>query len=167
MFSLLALGSRARKKNKLYTLMTSPCSDNAILNKFDSILRKGITEILNVDLDDIQWSQANLPVSAGALGSGVQLRWHLPTSWLLPHQHCYSRIPSFHQHSPTFQMAIQTMHDLLDHPIMCHGTTSRITTYAEGVGSASRGSPACKYMYPTDDRLEQGTHSCSIIQACR
>ena len=36
----------------------------------------------------------------------------------------------------------------------------------KGVGSSSRGSPACRYMYPTDHRLGQGTHSCSIIPAC-
>ena len=50
--------------------------------------------------------------------------------------------------------------------MMCHGTTCRITTYTEGVGSPSRGSPACRYMYPTDHRLRQGKHSCSIIPAC-
>ena len=48
-----------------YILRTSPCSGNHLLEKFDMVLREGLTKILNIDLDDIQWSQANLPVNAG------------------------------------------------------------------------------------------------------
>ena len=59
----------------LYILRTSPSSGNHLLEKFDMVLREGLTQILNIDLDDTQWSQANLPVNAGGLGirSAVKL----------------------------------------------------------------------------------------------
>ena len=31
------------------------------------VLLEGLTKILNINLDDVQWSQANLPVNAGGL----------------------------------------------------------------------------------------------------
>ena len=52
----------------LYILRTSPCSGNHLLKKFDMALREVLTKILNIDLDDIQWTQANLPVNASGLG---------------------------------------------------------------------------------------------------
>ena len=59
----------------LYILRTSPCSGNHLCEKFDMSLREGLTKILNIDLDDVQWSQANLPVNADGLGisSAVKL----------------------------------------------------------------------------------------------
>jgi len=38
------------------------------LTQFDSILRNGLSTILNVNLSDTQWLQASLPVSNGGLG---------------------------------------------------------------------------------------------------
>jgi len=35
---------------------------------FNSLLRKGIGTICNLDLTDIQWLQASLPVTYGGLG---------------------------------------------------------------------------------------------------
>ena len=35
---------------------------------FDSLLRKGMDPICNIDLTDIQWLQASLPVKDGGLG---------------------------------------------------------------------------------------------------
>ena len=32
------------------------------------VFRKGLTKIFNIDLDDVEWSQANLPMNAGDLG---------------------------------------------------------------------------------------------------
>ena len=51
----------------LYTLRTSDCCDNVLLTQFDSILRNGLSTILNVNLSDTQWLQASLPVSNGGL----------------------------------------------------------------------------------------------------
>ena len=52
----------------LYTLRTSECSGNPLLEEFDKCLRDGLTRILNVDLSDDQWLQASLPVRNGGLG---------------------------------------------------------------------------------------------------
>ena len=38
----------------LYILRTWPCSGNQLLEKFDMVLREGLTKILNIDLDDVQ-----------------------------------------------------------------------------------------------------------------
>ena len=55
----------------LYILRTSPCSGNHLLEKFDAVLKQGLTKKFNIDLDDVKRSQANLPVSSIGLGPGV------------------------------------------------------------------------------------------------
>ena len=52
----------------MYFLRTSDFSDNHLLLTFDNILRSGLSSILNVELNDIQWLQASLPVRHGGLG---------------------------------------------------------------------------------------------------
>lgn len=52
----------------LYTLRTSPCSGNPLLDEFDKILKCGLSTILNIDISDQQWQQASLPVHKGGLG---------------------------------------------------------------------------------------------------
>ena len=52
----------------LHTLRCSPCLNHPRLAMFDSLLRKGIGTICNLDLTDIQWLQASLPVTDGGLG---------------------------------------------------------------------------------------------------
>ena len=52
----------------LYVLRTAPCSGNPLLEKFDTMLRDGLSSILNVHLTDDQWVQASLPVHDGGLG---------------------------------------------------------------------------------------------------
>jgi len=52
----------------LYLLRTSECADNPLLSQFDNTLRAGLTRILNVDLNDDQWTQASQPVGDGGLG---------------------------------------------------------------------------------------------------
>ena len=49
----------------LYILRTSPCAGNLLLSTFDNVLRSGLLKILNVDLNDSQWTQATLPVHMG------------------------------------------------------------------------------------------------------
>ena len=46
----------------LYTPRTSECSDNRQLLEFDKMHRKCITEVININMNDIQWTQATLPV---------------------------------------------------------------------------------------------------------
>ena len=52
----------------LYTLRTSQCAGNPLLQEFDNVLRTGLETILNVQLSDLQWMQASLPVHMGGLG---------------------------------------------------------------------------------------------------
>src|SRR6476469_761626 len=52
----------------LHNLRSSPCNGHPLLQVFDGELRKSLSSILNVDLDDNQWIQATLPVRSGGLG---------------------------------------------------------------------------------------------------
>ena len=52
----------------LYILRTSPCANNPLLQVFDMKLKEGLQTILNVELSDLQWKQASLPVHMGDLG---------------------------------------------------------------------------------------------------
>ena len=54
--------------NLLYILRTSPCANNPLLQVFDIKLKEGLQTILNVELSDLQWKQASLPVHMGGLG---------------------------------------------------------------------------------------------------
>ena len=51
-----------------HTLCCSPCVNRPCLAMFDNLLRKGIGTICNLDLTDIQWLHASLPVKDGWLG---------------------------------------------------------------------------------------------------
>ena len=51
----------------LYVLRISPCFDNPLWDIFDDTLRRGFSLVLNVELSDKQWKQANLPVHMGGL----------------------------------------------------------------------------------------------------
>jgi len=52
----------------LHTLRSSCCVEHPALSEFDDQLRYCLRQILNVSLDDNQWSQATLPVRNGGLG---------------------------------------------------------------------------------------------------
>ena len=52
----------------LYILRTSSCANNSLLQQFDMVLKNGLETILIVQLSDIQWQQASLPVHMGGLG---------------------------------------------------------------------------------------------------
>ena len=52
-----------------YHLRCAPCFQfEDMLFEFDEELRKGCSEILNLDISDSQWTQATLPVKKGGLG---------------------------------------------------------------------------------------------------
>ena len=68
-YDALCLLKNALDMPKLrYILRTSPCAGNPLLSAFDDVLRRGLSKILNVDLDDSQWTQTSLPVQMGGLG---------------------------------------------------------------------------------------------------
>ena len=56
------------KHTTLYILRTSDCHDHPFLTRFDTILREGLSLILNVNFDDTQWLQETLPVRNGGIG---------------------------------------------------------------------------------------------------
>ena len=84
--ALVILKNSLAMPKLLYLIRTSECGDNPLLDQFDTILRKGLTETLNVHFNDDQWLQASLAVVMGA-----SVFWHQ----LLPHS-CSS--------SPFFRM---------------------------------------------------------------
>ena len=52
----------------MHTMRCSPCTNHPSLEAYDILLRKGISVIANLDLSDVQWLQASLPVKEGGLG---------------------------------------------------------------------------------------------------
>jgi len=56
-----------------YILRCSPCSGHRGLDEFDHILRVTLSQIANVEIDDLAWTQANLPVGEGVWGFEVWL----------------------------------------------------------------------------------------------
>jgi hypothetical protein len=51
-----------------YLLRSAPCWGHPLLEKIDTQMRHGLQKILNIELNDIQWLQATLPVRDGGLG---------------------------------------------------------------------------------------------------
>jgi len=66
--ALLILKNSLSAPKLMYILRTSPCTSHSSLAEFDNILRSSLSAISNVDLSDLAWSQATLPVARGGLG---------------------------------------------------------------------------------------------------
>ena len=62
----------------MYTLRTNPCFDNAVVTRYDDLIRSTLQSILNVQLTDSSWKQAILPVRLGGLGIQIASRTALP-----------------------------------------------------------------------------------------
>ena len=60
----------------------SPCCDHLLLKELDNLQRSNICHIANVDLSDIQWIQASLPVKVGGLGIRRASSLHHSFFWL-------------------------------------------------------------------------------------
>ena len=82
--SLCLLKNSIAMPNLLYTLRTSPCAGNPLLQEFDNMLRTGLETILNVQMSDLQWMQASLPVHMRGLGVQQHLARSLPKSQQTP-----------------------------------------------------------------------------------
>ena len=52
----------------LYALHTYNCSENPLLFTFDTLQRKCLTDVINIDLNEDQWTQATLRIRDGGLG---------------------------------------------------------------------------------------------------
>ena len=68
--ALLLLRASFSAPKLMHTLRSPPCTDNHMLDKFDSLVRKDKCMISNTELSDIQWIQASLPDRNGCLGIG-------------------------------------------------------------------------------------------------
>ena len=66
--SLFLLRSVVSTPRLLYTLRTAPCTGSAELERYDELLRTTLTVTLNVNMTDVGWSQASLPIRWGGLG---------------------------------------------------------------------------------------------------
>ena len=52
----------------MHTLRSAPCFGHPALHEVDSLLRRSLCDVINIDLTDLQWQQASLPVRLGGLG---------------------------------------------------------------------------------------------------
>ena len=52
----------------LYVLRTAPCFESPLLQEMNNLQRDLLQTICNVELNDVAWIQASLPISAGGLG---------------------------------------------------------------------------------------------------
>ena len=66
--ALLLLKNSISIPKLLYLLRTSNCYNLSVLLQFDTILKSGLSTILNVDFNETQWIQATLLVNDGGLG---------------------------------------------------------------------------------------------------
>ena len=63
----------------LYFLRTSPCFEEVdLLQQYDSIIRKSLSKICNVNIDESSYTQAVLPVSKGGIGIASASQIALP-----------------------------------------------------------------------------------------
>src|SRR6218665_1025713 len=60
--ALILLRCSMSSPKLLYTLRCCP------LDRYDVLLRKGLSSILTIDMADDQWTQASLPIKLGGLG---------------------------------------------------------------------------------------------------
>ena len=82
--ALVILKASLSTPKLLHIMRSSPCADHEGLERFDSLLRTGLSSIQKIVISDVNWIQASLPVSDGAWGSVALLCWHLPPFWLPP-----------------------------------------------------------------------------------
>src|SRR5664279_804557 len=62
----------------LYSLRCAACYRSTILLEYDDVIRQTLKVILNVDLSDVIWKQATLPMSSGGLGVRLAMDLALP-----------------------------------------------------------------------------------------
>src|SRR6218665_288544 len=66
--ALLILRSSLGSPKMIHTLRCHPSNKHPELETYDTNLRRGLEQILNVSLNDLQWTQASLPIKMGGLG---------------------------------------------------------------------------------------------------
>ena len=62
----------------LYTLRCLLCYQSAVLPQYDAVIKNTLQVVLNIELNDVTWSQATLPVANGGLGVRLATDLALP-----------------------------------------------------------------------------------------
>ena len=65
--ALLIIKFSLNTSRVMHLLRCSPCCGHPLLKELDNLQRSNICHIANVDLSDVHWIQASLPVKAGGL----------------------------------------------------------------------------------------------------
>ena len=60
----------------MHTMRCSPCANHPSLEMYDSVQRRGVCAIANLDISELQWLQASLPVKEGGWVYAALPRWH-------------------------------------------------------------------------------------------
>ena len=66
--ALVLMKSSCGSPKLQHILRCSPCNGHSTLCEIDVVIRSCLTNITNVCLTDLQWTQASLPIKAGGLG---------------------------------------------------------------------------------------------------
>ena len=74
--ALILLKASFSAPKMMHIMRRSPCANHPALAEYDNVVRKGICAIANLDLSDLQWLQASIPVKEGGLEVRRVLRWH-------------------------------------------------------------------------------------------
>ena len=66
--ALIILRSSFSTPRLMHVLRCSPCFGHHLLPKHDTVLREGLSAIVNIHMSDIYWLQASISVKSGGLG---------------------------------------------------------------------------------------------------
>ena len=66
--ALILLGAAVGYSTIMNALRAAPCVDHPALERFDAMLRSGLSKIVNCEISDLAWIQAGLPIRDGGLG---------------------------------------------------------------------------------------------------
>ena len=65
--ALIILRSSFTTPRLMHVLRCSPCFGHHLLQEHDTVLREGLSDIVNIHMSDIHWLQASIPVKSGGL----------------------------------------------------------------------------------------------------
>ena len=77
--ALVLLKSSCSSPRLMHILRSSPCNGHNTLSSISDLLRDCLINITNVSINDLQWSQATLPIKAGGLGLRCPMKLALST----------------------------------------------------------------------------------------
>jgi len=66
--SLFLLRNVLTASRPIHLLRSMLCIDSLVLPLYDAVLCESLSATLNINLDDIRWSQASLPIRCSGLG---------------------------------------------------------------------------------------------------